>query len=399
MSYTGKLPNWVFDKDRSFEQDDFIINWFLQNKFRLPNIHRFSHAVLDTEICDVGTSLLNFINDMGLAPQGQKLSYTNTSVKFAPYYKELNILSKNVNDEISFIMFNGGFLTRMDYLSPSKGSSLPEAYGDHTDYSCLDWRLYYDEHALRIPELVQGIERILEDFNSRVTYVKSKPTMGIITQKGNTLDLMQVDLLEKELSIEENYNDDFAEVHELILEKLNEDGKGLYLFGGDAGTGKTSYIRYLCGLKLKRKFIFLPPNMTNSLSSPDFITFIMKQKGCVLVIEDGENVLKKRQAGTSQEMSNLLNIADGLLSDVLGIAIICTFNSPLSEIDSALLRKGRLTVDYTFGKLNKDKANALARKLGVVEPNKDTVLTDVFNSKDRPATNKRERTQVGFNFG
>ena len=41
-------------------------------------------------------------------------------------------------------------------------------------------------------------------------------------------------------------------------------------------------------------------------------------------------------------MSDLLNISDGLLADFLHVQVICTFNHPLSMVDSALLRKGRL---------------------------------------------------------
>jgi ATP-dependent 26S proteasome regulatory subunit len=59
-----------------------------------------------------------------------------------------------------------------------------------------------------------------------------------------------------------------------------------------------------------------------------------------------------------------LNISDGLLADFLNVQIICTFNSSLTMVDSALMRKGRLIAKYEFGKLSVDKAQKLSRHLG-----------------------------------
>ena len=64
------------------------------------------------------------------------------------------------------------------------------------------------------------------------------------------------------------------------------------------------------------------------------------------------------------QVSALLNITDGLLSDWLNIQLICSFNSDISKIDSALMRKGRLIAKYEFKELEVEKANALSLKLG-----------------------------------
>ena len=63
------------------------------------------------------------------------------------------------------------------------------------------------------------------------------------------------------------------------------------------------------------------------------------------------------------QVSALLNITDGLLSDWLNIQLICSFNSDISKIDSALMRKGRLIAKYEFKELEVEKANALSLKL------------------------------------
>jgi ATP-dependent 26S proteasome regulatory subunit len=72
-----------------------------------------------------------------------------------------------------------------------------------------------------------------------------------------------------------------------------------------------------------------------------------------------------RRHNNNSGVSNLLNISDGLLSDCLNVQIICTFNSSLSLIDNALLRKGRLIAKYEFGKLDIHKAKKLAERLGI----------------------------------
>jgi ATP-dependent 26S proteasome regulatory subunit len=87
-----------------------------------------------------------------------------------------------------------------------------------------------------------------------------------------------------------------------------------------------------------------------------------------------------RECATSNSaVANLLNLTDGLMADVLQLRIICTFNIDFTKIDSALLRKGRLKASYEFKKLETERANALAKKLGYEqEITSPMVLADVF---------------------
>jgi len=84
----------------------------------------------------------------------------------------------------------------------------------------------------------------------------------------------------------------------------------------------------------------------------------------VLVIEDAENIIMDRRHNSSSAVSNLLNISDGLLADFLNVQLICTFNSALTTVDNALLRKGRLIARYEFGKLSVNKSQRLSNHLG-----------------------------------
>ena len=104
--------------------------------------------------------------------------------------------------------------------------------------------------------------------------------------------------------------------------------------------------------------------------NPEFIELLINNPNTVVIIEDAENIIMDRRTTGSSSVSNLLNISDGLLADFLNVQIICTFNSSLTMVDSALMRKGRLIAKYEFGKLGVDKAQKLSDHLGF-----DTMIT------------------------
>jgi ribosomal protein uS11 len=157
------------------------------------------------------------------------------------------------------------------------------------------------------------------------------------------------------ISIEDNYNDDFVEENNLIINSLKEGGTSLCLFHGDPGCGKTHYIRYLIAelCKEKKKVIYFPNEHIHFLSDPSFLHFFKDHKKSIIIIEDAEEILTSRELSLSNRgISNLLNLTDGLMGDFLELKFVCTFNTAIDKIDKALLRKGRITTNYKFEKLN-----------------------------------------------
>jgi ATP-dependent 26S proteasome regulatory subunit len=167
------------------------------------------------------------------------------------------------------------------------------------------------------------------------------------------------------------------------------------LLHGKPGTGKTSYIRYLIG-SLKKKVIFLPPNLASAITNPELLSVLIDEPNSIFVIEDAENIIIDRETEGSSPVSALLNLSDGLLSDCLNIQIICSFNTDLSKVDSALLRKGRLIAQYEFKELETEKAQKLSDKLGFqTKINDPMTLTDIYNQEER-SFNEKVRKTIGF---
>lgn len=167
------------------------------------------------------------------------------------------------------------------------------------------------------------------------------------------------------LNVEENYNDDFIEEDKIIKKFIETDNEsGLVILHGDKGTGKSTYIRHLISVASERKFVYIPANLVNILSQPNFSSFLMTLQNHVIILEDCEEAIKDRKAnGSPAAVSLLLNLTDGLLSDDLALKLICTFNDDVKNIDPALLRKGRLVSKYEFKQLNVEKSNTLLEKL------------------------------------
>ncbi|MEI9806738.1 MAG: AAA family ATPase [Bacteroidota bacterium] len=171
--------------------------------------------------------------------------------------------------------------------------------------------------------------------------------------------------------------------------------KGIVLLHGLPGTGKTTYLRYLVG-KIKKRVLFLSPTVAGNLMNPDFIELLVDNPDTVLIIEDAEDIIMDRKYNSGSSVSNLLNISDGLLADFLNVQLICTFNSPLTMVDNALMRKGRLIAKYQFDKLGITRAQRLSRHLGFdAVINQPMTIAEIANPHEK--TQRTEKTEViGF---
>ncbi len=223
---------------------------------------------------------------------------------------------------------------------------------------------------------------------------KAQAEMSLLLKTGNgslCFYPFSTDLVDINLPL--SYGENFAPIDATIQEKLNEEKAGLYIFRGPPGTGKSTYIKYLTS-QLDREVLFIPNNMAHMLSDPGLLTILLEKQGSVIVLEDAEKMIVDREENSESPVSSILNLTDGFLSNVLNIAIILTFNCDKQHIDRALLRKGRLSFDYEFGKLSTPDAQKLLNSLNAnyvaTEP---MSLAEIFfvndpNSAEEVAENK-----------
>lgn len=241
----------------------------------------------------------------------------------------------------------------------------------------------------------------LEELITLVTGYKQRQRrqpqeINLIVKGHYGLELKAMEIKKTKLNINLFYEDDFKAIDYEIQKRLNKKkDKGIVLLHGLPGTGKTTYLRYLIG-KVKKRVLFLSPTIAENLMNPEFIDLLIDNPDTVVVIEDAENILMDRRTNNNSAVSNLLNISDGLLADFLNVQLICTFNSSLTHVDSALLRKGRLIAKYEFGKLGISKAQQLSNHLGFnAIINRPMTVAEVSNQNQQNFETKQVNV-IGF---
>jgi hypothetical protein len=295
-------------------------------------------------------------------------------------------------------------ITNFHYVKRHLKDSKTVEYDDLYYLLYDDLLLYFDTAKSRVTFLfrktdgakVNTLVTEFKKFPKRPKANRRKPEINLLVKSQYGLDTKGMSINKPKLSIEDNYNDDLLPVHQTILKRLSKkNDKGLVLLHGKPGTGKTSYIRYLIS-QTKKNVIFLPPNMAAAITDPGLMSVLMGNPNSIFVIEDAENIIIDRNKQGNSSVSALLNLSDGLLSDCLNIQIICSFNTDLSRVDSALLRKGRLIAKYEFMELETPKAQALSDKLGfTTQMDAPMTLTAIYNQEEtdfRPIL----RRAVGF---
>lgn len=260
------------------------------------------------------------------------------------------------------------------------------------DYESMAATLYYLPSA--DTEMLQRAETVLQ------TLVKEKDEdhkghFSFITTIHGHFHLKEFKHIGSKVDIEDHYNEDFYPFSQRVIERLQKpQSHGLVLLHGKPGTGKTTYIRYLAS-QLTKRMIYFPPYMASHISSPELINFLMDQEESILVLEDADNVISKRMGTENSAISNLLNLSDGLLGQCLHIPVICTFNIMQTELDAALLRKGRLLGMYEFKPLQAHVANRLAHKLHIENTfSQPVTLAELYNIEEEAY--QPQKQEIGF---
>jgi hypothetical protein len=256
--------------------------------------------------------------------------------------------------------------------------------------------VYYD---VGNQEIVHFLNKNVVNF--KVEYIPTRESfveMIISTMQGLSTQRVKFDFNYNSQDLDLHYGKGFSSFHEKLTTRMLNKDKGIVMFHGPPGNGKTHYIRRLLPILNGggKRVILIPKHILGSLESPVFNQFMLQNfvgQKIVFVMEDSESIIVKRSSdggNRSELVSTLLNITDGLLNDVFNIQVIVTFNTALKEIDEALLRTGRLLAKHEFTNLNKEQSDELASHLGVkILDSKDSYsLADIYGYLDTPEDNE-----------
>lgn len=248
---------------------------------------------------------------------------------------------------------------------------------------------------LRLLSVVEDarVHKILEQLCEE--YVHQRPTKKgtvfavISTPQG--LELHQVGAVDAPLR-PSNYSGETVQGYEHVIKCMaSPDPCGrLVLFEGPPGTGKSYMIRALAGT-VEATFVLVGASLVGEISGPEVLPVLLQARGrgpdkqpVVLILEDADAALVKRERGDLCRISDVLNLGDGLLGELVDVRIIATSNAGHMDLDPAVARPGRMCRHVHIGALGSKAAASLYQELvGSAYSNRfgeETTLADVYRA-------------------
>ena len=358
---------------RLSDSDDFPFGTYIQNQtgrivtkhFRISDEYQIKQA-----------PFLSMVKDMGF-----------NKIYVREYYGHNNYGASEVWEKRT-----GGAVTLINISNVIRKwtSKVKKSFKDSVG---VDVQVYSNDESQLYTELIEKIIGL----GKKRKHESNNIALVIQTPRG--YDTTTFELPEQKLDIELGYGKAFKPIHEKIINTLNQkNGKGLVLLHGTPGTGKTHYLKYIASKIKDKRVLFIPPYLADFITSPEMTPFLIQNSNSILFIEDAERVITDRNNGGANGVSNILNITDGILSDILKIQIVATFNMDKAKIDSALLRKGRLIAEHKFDALPIDDANNLIKHLGKEHvATKPMTLTEIYNLDEAEYKSEDKYSPIGFN--
>jgi hypothetical protein len=241
---------------------------------------------------------------------------------------------------------------------------------------------YYSEKSdlEKINSLIDTLNsvKIEEDFFEE----PKKSKLNIISVSPDKLFLQPIDLnIEDKVSPEEKYSQEVIKNVKKLKKKIKNSKKGLSIFYGERGLGKTEMVKHLIS-ELDKTSIFIPSNSLDlTINNPDFKKLI--NKDTLLIIDDCEFFSNVQISKMNFITNNILQLVDGILSDVLDLHIILIFNEEsLDEIDENILDCNNLIEVIEFKEIDVDLSNELSKTFGFNKKYKTPQrLVDVVNRR------------------
>lgn len=323
------------------------------------------------------------------------------------FNKEFYLLDYNPGFGLGKKSVSTKFLPREEILEILKDEDLTQIKNDVYVNKENNLLIDFYEQTIKNVESVQAmyfeyslnfdITSFLLKYEEQLKKVEEKKgfKMNLITMNnGNPSSLTTYS--NKIVSIDKENSYNLSTTVDTIMEDILSDKSGLIIFNSFPGAGKSSLIKYLSQELKDKEFYFLNNNNIHILSNPEFTTYCLHNlKNCVLVLEDCEKALTSRDINKGFDISNILNITDGIMGDLLNLKIIATLNTT-DKLDTALLRKGRLIRQVTFNPLSEVQVINLSNSLGIkIDKPKEMMLCDVYNYENS-GTEVKQSSKIGF---
>lgn len=179
-----------------------------------------------------------------------------------------------------------------------------------------------------------------------------------ITRQGSHLDLNSLGDASIPL-VEGNYTSKVIDDYKFIIKDLQSESPSgrITIMRGVPGSGKTHLVRAMLLEVPDAMFVLVSPEMITNLAGPELLPLLLRYRGgttgpIILVLEDADKCLVKRDKENMNAIQSILNLGDGILGSMLDLRIIATTNAQELHMEEALVRKGRLSRMLEVGALD-----------------------------------------------